>query len=444
MCIICYKPKGVKMPKESTMKNCFDSNPHGAGYMFRRDNIIHVRKGFMTFDAFAADVDGQNFTKKDDIVFHFRIATHSKVSPENTHPFPITSVRSELHEVLIDCKRALVHNGILSGFVDTTDDISDSAFFAKMLFPCQRESQYKAILNCHNRTSKFVVMTTKFTIVSGNFVKKFGCHFSNYGYEDSVVTTYQPSQWAVGNGVVTLPSGHTFDTSVGCNAFEGRRVNVYDEEMCDKDWEQLYGVDGAAIRQYNKNKKHDDRLTRSGNGTGFINPRDRRGSSSGQQLIPRRSSSDAAWDKAIRQAANNIIDVKPKNPKKIQVKTTDGRVISLDSFYEEGKSVSSVPSLPSTMTINGKQVSFSEGVSDATKLEIIEKFCRYQEKEDFEEYLRSGNGVLLDENKVLREWYKNQEHKEPTDDTTDEKISEDVQALKSMFDESIANNQDGE
>lgn len=364
MCIICYKPKGIKMPKESTMKNCFESNPHGAGYMFRRNGVVHVRKGFMTFDAFAADVDEQNFTKKDDIVFHFRIATHSKVSPENTHPFPITSIRSELHEIVIDCKRALVHNGILHNFVDTTDDISDSAFFAKMLYPCQRESQYKAILNCHNTSSKFVVMTSKFTIVSGNFVKKFGCAFSNYGFEDPVITTYTSPYAACssGDGVITLPSGHTYDTTVGCNGF-GSRMNIIDDD--DLKWEKLYGDDGEVTRQYQREKNY------------------RRGSSSGQQLIGR-----------------GIYDGKPKNPTKIQVKTTDGTVISLDSFADK-KSI--VPALPNTLTINGKQVSFSEGVSDETKLDIIQKFIRQEsdEKEKFEDYLRRGNDTLISRHPLI-------------------------------------------
>jgi hypothetical protein len=378
MCIIVYKPKGVKMPKESTMKNCFESNPHGAGYMFRRDNVVHVRKGFMTFDAFTSDVDSQNFTKKDDIVFHFRIATHSKVSPENTHPFPITSVRSELHEILIDCKRALVHNGILHDFVDTTDDISDSAFFAKMLFPCQRESQYKAILNCHNKSSKFVVMTSKFTIVSGNFVKKYGCHFSNYGFEDPVVTACTTYHSSVGNGVITLPSGHTFDTSAGCTGFGGR-VNIIDED--DEKWEKLYGDNGEVTRQYQRDKMYSSR----------------RGSS-GQQLIGRREyDADTAWARSIRHSGNSFrIDEKPK---KIQVKTTDGKIISLDSFADK-KCI--VPALPNTMTVNGKQISFSEGVSDETKLGIIQKYCRESEdREKFEEYLRYGDDTIVGKQPML-------------------------------------------
>jgi len=348
MCIICYKPKGVKMPKESTMKNCFESNPHGAGYMFRRNGIVHVRKGFMTFDAFTADVDEQNITKKDDVVFHFRIATHSKVSPENTHPFPITSVRSELHELLIDCKRALVHNGILHDFVDTTDDISDSAFFAKMLFPCQRESQYKAILNCHNKTSKFVVMTSKFTIVSGNFVKKFGCSFSNYGYEDPVIpTVYTPSQWAVGNGVITLPSGHTFDTTAGCTGFGGK-YNVYDDDY-EKDWEKLYGVDGDAVRQYDRNKN-------------------RRGSSGGQ---------------VISQAAKSFHTTVQT---KVQVNTLMGTPVDVENHVDK-----KVP-LPSVLVVNGHQISFSDGVTDEMKLDIIRKYCREtEERIKFQAYLRGDD-----------------------------------------------------
>jgi len=388
LCIIAYKPKTIKMPKPSILKNCFESNPNGAGYMYRRNNEIHIRKGFMKFDEFYTDLMA-NVTNKDDVVMHFRIATHSVISPKNTHPFPITSKRSELHELFFDCKRAIVHNGILHDFVDTNDDISDSAFFAKMLYPCQRESQYKAVLDHHNKTSKFVVMTSKFTIVSGQFTKKWGCYFSNYGYEDRVQYTsyYQGcTTWqnGCGAGVVTLPSGHSFDT----------KAKIYDDEFDkDIDWEKLYGVDGAAVRQYGNGKNQ------------------RRGSSStyAERETERREKlyANDKHSKHMAQFRREKSTVPSKKPLKIDVKTVDGKTVTIDTYVAkdiktDGENSTSVDAptyyLPDSLNVNGMPLSFSTGTPDAIKKDVIRKMCQEHEKkkEGFDDYLKRGDAVLDD------------------------------------------------
>jgi predicted glutamine amidotransferase len=240
MCIILYKPKNVKIPSKTVMENCFTSNPHGAGYMYRYKNVVHIRKGFMTFNAFYDDLI-EHIVSKYDVVMHFRIATHAKVSPENCHPFPITSVRSELHELVIDCNRAMVHNGILHNFVDKDDDISDSAFFAKMLYPCRRESQYKAILDCHNKTNKFVVMTSRYTVVSGHFVKKYGCYFSNYGYEDQTATTYFSTGCSATTQVIDLSDVANHKVNIIDDEYDAKYPNQYSKQVYDNEyWMKVY------------------------------------------------------------------------------------------------------------------------------------------------------------------------------------------------------------
>ena len=51
MCIIATKPKDISISKE-TLKNCFDNNQDGAGFIFAHDNILKIRKGFFTFEKF--------------------------------------------------------------------------------------------------------------------------------------------------------------------------------------------------------------------------------------------------------------------------------------------------------------------------------------------------------------------------------------------------------
>lgn len=183
MCIIVFKPKKIELPSDEILKTCFINNPNGAGYMYRRGKMVHYHKGFMDVDKFLESLHS-NVTKKDDVCMHFRIATHGTVRPENTHPFPITSEKAQLHQLSGIVNRALCHNGILTGYGIPKSDISDSGFFAKMLYPASTEQQIKAILDRHNTTSKFFVMTGKFSIISGVFTVVDKCHYSNRTYQN--------------------------------------------------------------------------------------------------------------------------------------------------------------------------------------------------------------------------------------------------------------------
>jgi hypothetical protein len=52
MCIIVYKPKGIELPKEDILKNCFDNNADGAGYMYAHKGKVLIHKGFMDWEDF--------------------------------------------------------------------------------------------------------------------------------------------------------------------------------------------------------------------------------------------------------------------------------------------------------------------------------------------------------------------------------------------------------
>ena len=201
MCIIVFKPKKAKLPSDKTLKECFISNPHGAGYMYRdHGGQIIIHKGFMKFEEFLTSLRANTDRKKTEICIHFRIATHGTIKPINCHPFPITSELQPLHDLNVVCTRALCHNGKLSGYGDAKKDISDSAFFAKMLYPCRTLQQYKTVLNRHSESSRFIVMTGKFTVVNGNFIEDAGCLYSNdtyipasnnqYVYDDDELNTF--------------------------------------------------------------------------------------------------------------------------------------------------------------------------------------------------------------------------------------------------------------
>ena len=111
MCIAIYKPEEKIIPY-NTLKECYDSNPDGAGFMYAEDKQLHIKKGFFTLKEFYKE-----YVKHQDkkVVLHFRIKTHGKIDKTNCHPFAINNAVG------------FVHNGIISGFGDS--DHSDTIGF---------------------------------------------------------------------------------------------------------------------------------------------------------------------------------------------------------------------------------------------------------------------------------------------------------------------------
>jgi len=116
MCVVIAKPKGVQISRKY-LRNCYLSNPDGAGFMFVRDKEIVIQKGYFSFELFWEDYKKaeQEYTKSP-FVIHFRIATSGGVNEFNCHPFKI------------DEQSAFAHNGI---FYDLpyTDELSDTQIF---------------------------------------------------------------------------------------------------------------------------------------------------------------------------------------------------------------------------------------------------------------------------------------------------------------------------
>ena len=111
MCIAIYKPEGKIIPY-NTLKECYDSNPDGAGFMYAEDKQLHIQKGFFSLKDFYKE-----YVKHQDkkAVLHFRIKTHGKIDTTNCHPFAVNNAIG------------FVHNGIINGFGDT--DHSDTIGF---------------------------------------------------------------------------------------------------------------------------------------------------------------------------------------------------------------------------------------------------------------------------------------------------------------------------
>ena len=52
MCIIVAKDRAGRLPTQDELKNCFNRNSDGAGFMYVKNDKVIIDKGYMTFNDF--------------------------------------------------------------------------------------------------------------------------------------------------------------------------------------------------------------------------------------------------------------------------------------------------------------------------------------------------------------------------------------------------------
>ena len=201
MCIIAVSRKGVKQPSLDQLRNMFDNNPHGAGYMYARNGRVTIHKGFMTFDDFVRQIEKEHFTEDDPVVYHFRISTQAGVNPQMTHPFPLTSVLENCEKLDVKCSVGIAHNGIIrmtSSFKETR--FSDTAIFITdymtRLIRKEEDITDSSVIEMIDllTNSKWAIMdgTTGTIVTVGKFTNDEGILFSNETYHGKFKTTIIP------------------------------------------------------------------------------------------------------------------------------------------------------------------------------------------------------------------------------------------------------------
>ena len=130
MCVIAYKPLNVAFPEEKILKNCFENNSDGAGFMYAFNGNVHIQKGYDTFEKFYAALNAARKITGDKVpyVMHFRIATQG-YERSMTHPFPLTSNMKKMYRLRYDCNIGVAHNGILELTSDGSKTYSDTMLF---------------------------------------------------------------------------------------------------------------------------------------------------------------------------------------------------------------------------------------------------------------------------------------------------------------------------
>ncbi len=198
MCVVVYKPAEADLPDYETLKRCFNKNPNGAGYMFVKDNKVHIRKGYTDFDTFYEHLTRDYMTQDGAFVMHFRITTHGGTKPENTHPFPVS--KNILDLTALDCSSEIgvAHNGILDISSKLAGQYSDTQMFITnyLALLVKNNPKYYKDYDIKMLINDMIGGYNKLAILSsdghcelfGNFNEHDGCYYSNYSWED-----YKPS-----------------------------------------------------------------------------------------------------------------------------------------------------------------------------------------------------------------------------------------------------------
>lgn len=124
-----------------------------------------------------------------DVVLHFRLATHGSIKPQNCHPFVVSNRIRDLRTLrYAGTDEIIAHNGIIPGieFKTEKNDLSDTMLFTKKYHSLGKDNpEVQSIL----AQGKFVILTPEYTKVHGHFVKDFNCYFSNTSYKQVIYGT---------------------------------------------------------------------------------------------------------------------------------------------------------------------------------------------------------------------------------------------------------------
>ena len=203
MCIIAFKPTNIAFPDEQTLKNCFENNPHGAGFMYAYNDVVHWQKGYESFKSFKKALNKAREITGDKVpyVMHFRIATQG-YEKCMTHPFPLSSDMKKLKKLSGDCNICVAHNGILDitsdgskEYSDTMKFITDYLVYIIRNYSWWKDDRTKKLIENLIDGSRLAILDKKghCELMGKGWVEENGIWYSNssYSYEKQVYT-YAP------------------------------------------------------------------------------------------------------------------------------------------------------------------------------------------------------------------------------------------------------------
>ena len=169
MCVIIHKPAGVQMPQLHILESCFLRNRDGIGFCTSSGKTWHG----MSFYKFLSELGKTD--DSEEIIIHFRWATHGSVSRKNCHPF-----YDKEHDIWF------AHNGVLP--IRPTKDRTDSeTFFRDRFIPLLDAYEYDNPklwdwVNVERGMSRFIFMHGKEVKRLGTWHNFADCYFSNMNW----------------------------------------------------------------------------------------------------------------------------------------------------------------------------------------------------------------------------------------------------------------------
>ena len=164
MCIICIVPAGQDLPSRQELLDMHYQNPHGCGFVSKS---LHYRG--MSFETFYKRL--QFVPKNEDVIIHFRYATHGSVCAKNCHPFK-------------QGKIWFAHNGILD--ITPRGDMTDSeTAFRDYIYPAIKDyglDSYECnmVIEDIRGCSRFAILDAEGNAHKyGNYEKYHGRYYSN-------------------------------------------------------------------------------------------------------------------------------------------------------------------------------------------------------------------------------------------------------------------------
>ena len=170
MCVIIHKPANAAMPQLRVLEACFMHNRDGIGFCTSSGKIYHT----MSFYRFLSELN--KVSEKEDVIIHFRWATHGSVCTKNCHPF-----EDKKHGIFF------AHNGVLP--IRSTKNRTDSEiFFRERFIPLLDIYSYDNpelwdFVNVERGTSRFIFMRANEVKRLGYWYEFDGCYYSNLNWQ---------------------------------------------------------------------------------------------------------------------------------------------------------------------------------------------------------------------------------------------------------------------
>jgi predicted glutamine amidotransferase len=261
MCIIVAKDKKAPLPTKQVLKNCFENNSDGAGFMYTYNGNVIIDKGYMNFKQFYKRFQRlkelfNDFENKS-LVMHFRIGTSAGNTPENTHPYPVSTKVDELHSLYTITKLGIVHNGIIRDYTITGDkEMNDTQHFiqdyvAKIYSKFPRFYEDKDLMLSMEKMcdSKLCFLTSEDELYYvGDFTTDRGIKYSNqtysYNYNDTKwYSTYSNNYYRYGYDYVPLTTKETKNDNYLQFLEKGWTIYYNDDTIDVVDEDNIYAID---------------------------------------------------------------------------------------------------------------------------------------------------------------------------------------------------------